>query len=311
MTFFKQISNYIVFFIIFGLWTTWRNSKYFWLLQIYSCTLIIAAFVLNFASVLMDEFSESLSLSSTISTLSLITILLTHLVIVIETPCKSIAQVLLIEKFTNVDRTFHTGLSVSIPYRKEMRKLFSHTFLLISVVFITTTTIWANSIYLHQTNNFMYSCMYSSCIMRLRLIQVLFFVYLVRSRLIWINRELIDIRNVSDTNQFDNENVDDKLTVYGRLIHFKQVYGELYEICQLINTIFGWSLLALFIQSFSDFTSNGYWLYLLLDENTTIEFNIYTVVICVFWLVLNVTILAPLTYFCASCSQHVRPCASY
>lgn len=99
--------------------------------------------------------------------------------------------------------------------------------------------------------------------MRLRCVQVLFFVYLLRSRLIHVNdkvKEILTVQNAhtADGNvMYDAKNIvfildtaNSKYSTYDRLLNLKQIYGELYEICELINVTFGWSLLAVVTQCF-------------------------------------------------------------
>lgn len=308
MTFFKHISNYIVVFIIFGLWSTWRNIQYKWLFRIYSIAIIIGIFCTHLPALFTDKIFGTSSLPLTISTISFGTIVLTHLIIAIETPFKRNAQLKLIEKFTQVDQTFNNGLSEVMPHKEQMQKLFFHTILYISIVLFITALIWVSSYYFQEIYDQMYFWTISSCIMRLRLIEILFFVYLVRSRLILINIELEGIQKSCEVSNYVMKNVLDlsvfeKQMIYPRLIHIKTIYGDLYEICQLINTIFGWSLLALVTQSFADFIANGYWLFLLFDGNPYI--TISTLIMCICLIALDTCALGPLTYFCSSCLHHV------
>lgn len=318
MTFFKHISNYILVFIFFGLWSTWRNSQYTkcskWLFQIYSITIIIGILCAYSRIILTNQIFGTSSLQLTISTISFGTIILTHLAIAIETPFKRNIQAQLIEKFTHVDETFNFGLNIIIPYREEMHKMFLHISFHILIVSFITAMIWVYSYYLGEVHDHMYFCMFSSCIMRMRLIQVLFFVCLVRSRLIFIVKELKDIKEACDVNKYETENVVDlnvfdKQTPYERLIHLKEIYGNLGEICQLINGIFGWSLLALVTQSFIDLITNGYWLFLLFDDNPYVRIDAAPLCICL--ILLDICVLGPLTYFCSSFSQHVSVCVGY
>lgn len=58
-------------------------------------------------------------------------------------------------------------------------------------------------------------------------------------------------------------------TPYSELMILKDVYGYIWDITNLINDTFGWSLLAVATQNFIEFTCNGYWLFLAMDSGTT------------------------------------------
>lgn len=53
---------------------------------------------------------------------------------------------------------------------------------------------------------------------------------------------------------------------YTELMTLKDVYGYVWDITNLINDAFGWSLLAVATQNFIEFTCNGYWLFLATDN---------------------------------------------
>lgn len=154
--------------------------------------------------------------------------------------------------------------------------------------------------------------------MRLRCVQVLFFVCLMRARLILISdkiKEILDTKNAqtSNTNHFEAANdvrnivfvLDTsaaKCTIYDKLLNLKQIYGELYEISETINISFGWSLLAVITQCFIDFTSNSYWTFLALEQPVP-DFD--NAVNCISLLVPIVIILSVMAYYCSSCSRYV------
>lgn len=114
--------------------------------------------------------------------------------------------------------------------------------------------------------------MYSVFIMRLRSMQVLVFVLLLRSRIDLINSKVkeillahnrqMDPKSTRWTSASDGKQViflldvsTNYLSTYDRLLYIKQIYGELYEICEWINMTFGWSLLAIITQCFIEFTT--------------------------------------------------------
>lgn len=136
-----------------------------------------------------NQFFEQTTLSSTISTGLFITVLIAHLIITIETFVRCCSQLALAQNFSLVDRMFHTKLLICIPYRKEKWDFFIRNSTLVKIFVIVYTVAEVRVI------NFLYCLMYSNWILHLRAIQVLFFVYLVRSRLFLIDKEITDVRS--------------------------------------------------------------------------------------------------------------------
>lgn len=119
MAFFEQMRLYFIFFIFFGLWSTWQNNKYRSLLRVYSACCVQQEF-LSFVSVIYSyNIFENNSLSATIANWLYIIDSLTHVVIVFESLYKRKAQLQLIRKFCSVDELFRNKLGITIPYRRE------------------------------------------------------------------------------------------------------------------------------------------------------------------------------------------------
>ncbi|XP_055326596.1 gustatory receptor 23a-like [Sitodiplosis mosellana] len=119
--------------------------------------------------------------------------------------------------------------------------------------------------------------MYSNTLMRLRPIQVLLFVYLLRTRLILINEELktihaAAIRKSNGISQTQSKRrhrnrPSEELSINCRLITLKHIYSALNESFELINEAVGWSMVAFTMQTFVEFTCNCYWGYVCLYED--------------------------------------------
>lgn len=308
MEFFEEKRNYIVCFLFFGLWSTWNKSKYTILFKIYSIFLLSLVFGSFFSAIIFNQFFEHLTLSATVATFLFITILLAHLIIVIESLYKSNLQEKLIKKFSFVDQMLSTEMGKRLPYCQEKRNLFVQNCMIVSTVFLLKISVVVYTYYRDTPLNFMYTAMYSSWIIRLRSLQVLFFVYLIRNRLIMINDELINFRNHSNQKPSlrfvgNSENCNPKLLEFERLVNIKIIFKNLCDICELVSRAFGMSLLAIFTQSFIDFTCNCYWVFYTL-ENTPSDYG--AILMCISFLIQNIVTLIILTFYCSSCSHHVR-----
>lgn len=308
--FFKLFRNYIVFFIIFGLWSTWENSRYKWQLRVYSNLLIVTVLFAYLSAVFMNQFFESFSLATSIATTVFYTLLFAHLVIAIETSLKTKIQIILLKKLSLIDQLFKRNLNIYMQYPKQKQSLFLMNLLMVSIILSAKGGIFIYVYCQQETYNFFFSSMYSDWMMRLRSIQLIFFAYILQTRLSLINNELVNLKN--ECNSFSPgssfvaiENPNIKRRIFCRIIALKQCYGELYGVCTLINTLFGYSLLAIITQHWIDFTANCYWLFQVYSfSNGTFENE--TLVISFFYVSPNIMILYALIYFCSSCSKQVR-----
>lgn len=190
----------------------------------------------------------------------------THLTIIVESICKKGCQAKLIENLSLCDYIFKTNLHNSFQYRKEKREIFTRGSILISITFLVKIIIATYAWRQKLEFAFMYPVVYSIFILRLRPIQITFFVYLLRNRLILIIEELKNIQSMLSTQCNDvsqakpdvchTENDSTFIRqLPDRLISLKRIYTELYDSCEQLNQAFGWSITIITMQVFVDFTS--------------------------------------------------------
>lgn len=317
-TFFDEMRGFIVVYLVFGLWPAWKNNKYKWLLIIYSFFSIILVFIIFVSAVFVNKILEYRSLSAAVDYSFFCSISITHFIIVLQSLIQRKFQMKLINKFTHVDRLFHTKLHVRISYRNERRILFLRFVLMLSTFIGIKTGLMIHLYAGNSLNSFWFHCLYSVWIARLRSVQVLCFVHLLRARLILVNdkiKEILTTRNLYTGIANDGHSIFNtrnpvsildksmpKFSIYDRLLNLKEIYGELYEICELINITYGWSLLAIITQCFIDFTSNSYWTFLALEQTPAI---ITTAIDSISLLIPVVIVLSLLAYYCSSCARYV------
>lgn len=315
ISFFEEMRIFIGIFLLFGLWPTWQTTRYKYVLIVYSIFSISIVFGIFLSAIYINKVLEDNTLSTAVAYSFLLSILATHLIIVLQSLFYRKSQMKLIQKFSNVDRLFSTKLQISMSYQKEKTAMFIRFSSLLFAFVSIKVALMFHLHYSGRLSNFWYHCLFSIWIMRLRCVQVLFFVYLMRARLILISDKVKEIlaAKTNNTNQFDiigdTRNIvfvldtsAAKYSVYDRLLSLKQIYGELYEICELINNQFGWSLLAIITQCFIDFTSNSYWTFLALEQQKP---DIGNAINCVSLLIPIVIILSLMAYYCSSCSRYV------
>lgn len=316
--FFKQMRGFIVFFLVFGLWPIWINNKYKWLLIIYSIFSILFVFVIFVSAIFIHKVLESNLLSTAVAYSCLYSVLITHLIIVVQSLVQREFQLKLIQKYAYVDRLFHTKLQVLISYNDELRILLFRFVVMLSTFVGIKMAMVINLSGAGIFNSFWSHCLYSIWITRLRCVQVLCFVHLLRARLILINDKIKEILMACNShagiannwcpisNARNTTFILDKsmpnMSIYDRLANLKEIYSELYAICELINETYGWSLLAIIAQCFIDFTSNSYWTFLALEQTTV---GVSTAIIAISLLIPTVIVMGLLVCYCSSCSRCV------
>lgn len=317
--FFDEFRGFIGFFLIFGLWPCWRwqNSKYKCCLIIYSIGLICFIGCIFFFAIFMNIELSSHALSSIVEYSFLWSVLFTHLVILLEVLINRNAQMRLIQKITYADFLFKHRLQLVICYRDEKRAIFKRFAVLIFISISVRAILTVHLYYQNRINNIWYECMCSVWILRLRFLQIIFFVFFLRNRLNLLKEKLKEML-VSQSFYADNSNrwrffrdaskvfvLDSsivKRSSYNLLLNLKQIYGELYEISELISLTFGWSLLAIVAQNFIEFIGNSYWIFLSLGKS---KIDLEHLADSISLLIPITVMLGTMVYYCSSCSRYV------
>lgn len=234
--------------------------------------MLLVVFICISALFILRIFDDS-TLSVAVAYSFVLSGLMAHLIIVAQAFFYRNEQQRLVTKFAYVDELLQKKLRVKIAYDKEKQEILVRILAISFALFAIKIAFFAHMYYRDAfLVNFWLHCMYSVFIMRLRCIQVLVFVLLLRSRINLINRKVKEIllthnrhMGLSSTRWTSASNGKEVIflldvstkyhSTYDRLLCIKQIYGELYEICEWINMTFGWSLLAIVTQCFVDFTS--------------------------------------------------------
>lgn len=311
---FDEIRSFIAFLRIFGLWPSCPNSRCKVFFVIYSLVhigLIICIFWISFY---VKKGFDGHSLSSIVQYMFLSSILLTNFAVILEAFINRNAQMRLIEKISYADWLLKNKLQLIISYREEKHAIFIR----LPILFIVLISMRASFVFYlsHRSRaSDFWLQLYSIWILQLRVIQIIFFVHLLRTRLRLVREKLKEVlmpqylsgkskdgwhffRDTSTIFVLDASST--KQTLYNRLVNLKQIHGELYEISELINITFGWSLLTIIAQSFIDFTANSYWIYLAIEKSDfLLVFDCLTVLLPI------IILLVIMIYYCSSCSRYV------
>lgn len=307
MTFFEHMRCYFSIFIIFGLWSTWNNNSAH---KQYLRTCSITSFLFVFGSfalaIIRDKFYKFSKLSDVVSNCLLVLIYLTHFVIVFESIIRKKYQLKLIEQIIWVDNLLYTNLGINISYQKEKYEIFIRMLILISPDVFVKCAILGAVLFLDITYLHFFFTIYSNLVIQLKLFQMLFFVYVLKSRLNIINKELIVMR-MNDISNLDAESENntgleyqatDNPWIFNRILSLKLVFTQLSNICDQIQCIFGWSLLIIVIQIFTLSTFQCYWAFVQLS-------NTVGMISDLIFIVPILLTLGALAFHCDSCTQQV------
>lgn len=252
----EEMSPFVVIFQLFALFPFSQNVLLSIILKLYSTAsllLIVAIFVLAFfVFPIMDE-SESLSLL--VGGLVFIGLLVTHFLNIFQAFTSRNEQLEIYQKFDEIDFLLQNQLLVNINYRKLRNRLFIKYFIILAIVLsIHVASIASVIISAYNVRYYLY-LIWPILIVRLRCIQNMFYVDLIKDKLSLMNQKLEDIikRNrdkmafvlFADKLQKFDQKKDSKSSLYDQVMTLKQIYGKVWDISNLINDCFGWSLLAI------------------------------------------------------------------
>lgn len=283
---------YFVIFILLGLWTPHQVFKQRSLVHLFSLFSIAVSLLCLFLGIFFNKLYEFNGLSNVVANFLYILIIFTHFAIVCESIYRHKIQVSLIEKQSMIDGLILTKFGYQIPYQREKWKTFAHIMALLSIQLIIRMPYEFITYHFEISYKFSDFVRYSQFIVFARLIQMWFFVYLLRARLKLVLQELIKIREEKELNP--------ALLVYDKMLAIRQIYGLLYDMCMEIETTFGWSMLMTVVYFFIRFTFNCYWAFVSLSHRNIIEtfINLET-------LLSDFVTISMLSFYCSSCYQKV------
>lgn len=250
-----EMLGFIKVFQLFSLFPYSPNPIANILLKFYSALSILAV-VAIFCSAffLYPVLEDSSSLSLLVGGLVFNGLLLTHVINILQAFTSRLDQTMIYQKFDEIDYMLQNQLLVNINYSKLRQRLILKYFIIMAVVLaIHTTSIVAVTInglffryYLHL--------IITIAIIRIRCIQNMFYVDLIKEKLNLMNQKLEEIISknrdkmafilcADKLQKFDKK--DGKTSLYDQLMTLKQIYGKIWDVSNLINDCFGWSLLAI------------------------------------------------------------------
>lgn len=305
--FIREFRSFIIFFYLFGLAPISDNQRLRYILYINSFFQISLITYIFTSVTFLQSAAEESALSTIVNYLFLAGITSTHLIIMLQAFFARKEQFSLLKTFAEADVLLKKKLKYKSRYAHERHSIWLK-FLIFATVLFLVKACFIYRLYFSPYGEFWIPCYYSFFILRLRCLQILFYVFLLTHRLNVVS-ELLSEFTCSDTflceKQKDFFLLDPsiaKSSKFERLLHIKQIYGKLYDINGLINDSFGWSLLVMFAQNFIGFTSYGYWLFATINDKV-VDYNFAIICICLITpVIISITVL---TYSCNTCSNAV------
>ena len=205
-----------------------------------------------------EEIFDNTSIGIINDSLKFAAVLVAVYVIIIETLVNS-------EKFKNVYRKLHSfddkckSLHVNLKrYRVKMTKVFGIQFIFISLIQVFVETFVFFNI---EWTEFWSANIFLVTLCRMRHLQYVYFLHLIRSRIAILRDELAKIVHQSHRRVLSYENSLQEETL-DRLQIIKTAHGILWGLTFEINDIFTWSLTANLVQNFLQIGCDSYWAYL-------------------------------------------------
>lgn len=280
-------------------------------IQILTIVSFLIIFITFLSAVFINGFVRQNSIQGISGGLVFIAILIAHLIIIIQSYVTRRKQLQMIENISEIDNKLRQKLGTYCKSQQSYkRKVFTTFFVLMSTLIMAITLLALRNInYL-----FILQFVYPLIVIRVRCIQIIFYVDVLHDRLRIISDILRHFLNCEREMRHgaiktiyyyvtDNEGTVRRINrlEYVELLTLKQIYSLVWDTSCLLNDCFGWSLLVICIQYFLRLTANSFWLYILFtneltsDEQHDAMCDNLTIVI-IMWLLCN---------GCIKCTQSV------
>lgn len=319
--FYNEVKYIILLFQIFATAPFARQENRTLFMQMHSFASFLIISTIFSSALFITGFIRQNSLQSIVNGLIFIGVLITHFFIVIQSYVTRRKQLQIIENISIIDELLLQKLGKCPEHgeqgKRYNRNLFTILIVILSSIVISLILIMARKD--EQLLQYIFQMLYSLIVIRVRCIQIIFYVVVLRDRLKLIADQLIHIINCevqerekplhqiskigticfSGIRDVQNHNME--RLKYEQLLALKQIYSIIWDTSCLLNDCFGWSLLAIFTQYFVRLTTNGYWLFIIFANQWDDKEKLDTIVDVITIL----TILWLLCYGCYRCTKSV------
>lgn len=312
--FYKEIRHIILLFQLFSIAPFAQTANQTLLMQLHSFTAVLILLTICTTAVFITGLVRQNSLQAIVGVLIFVAEIIAHAVIIIQSYTTRHQQLKIIENINAIDEHFQRKLSKTVEYDGQLKRYYIKVFGMFGVMLATLFAIillmlLRNDEYLLT---FLLQICYSMIVIRVRCIQIIFYVDVLNDRIkmvnnafgILIKRESERLKVISTFNQ--NFEVHQQKTTdldYVELQALKKIYCRIWDNICLINDCFGWSILAICTQYFIHLTTHGYWLFLAL-ANQLPQYQIVQSSIDI------VTVLFIMWMLCSACYNSTQSVSS-
>jgi len=225
------------------------------MLKIYSLLNFgVTVFIFISAFSIFPVLENDNSLSLLVGGLVFVGVLLTNLMNIAQAFFSVNQQTEIYRKFDQIDMMLANQLLIHTDYKKIRRQLIiKYTLMLLVLLGIHVVSIVSVTIYGVAFSYYVHLIIPVGAI-RLRCIQNMFYVDLINEKLKSMNQKLNDMINRNHDKmayilfshklqKFDVKEKKISSSLYEQIITLKQIYGKIFDVSNLINDVFGWSLL--------------------------------------------------------------------
>lgn len=194
----------------------------------------------------------------------------------------------------DVDKSFKFNLMLTINYGKLRIKYLTKN-ALISLILILIRCYFLVHLMYHTDGDFRFywfHCVQYLLVSKIRCIQTAFYGDILNDRIVLIHEKLAAIEKTKIHSQ----------KILREIICLRKIYAMIYDVSELINYSFGWSMLVITVTFFVDFVTMSY-LYLLVVQDIVATDNR---IIALVGLVTTLIPLLNLCYSCGRCADNVN-----
>lgn len=241
----EEMSRFVLTFQVLSIFPFSSNPLGYIVLKFYSLlSVIIIGLIFTSAFLIFPALHDSQDLSLLVGGLVFNGLLITHLINILQAFTSRSDQVMIYQKFDEIDYMLQNQLLVNINYQKLRQKLYFKYFIIMSIII----AVHATSIISASINELFFSyyvhLILPIFIIRCRCIQNMFYVDLIKEKLSLVNRKLDELikKNrdkmafVLMADKLQNFNKKDARTsLYDQLMSLKQIYGKIWDVSNLVN----------------------------------------------------------------------------
>lgn len=278
--FVKEIHYIILLFQIFAIAPITLKKRNPLFIQMFSFVSLLIILIIVSSVIFINDFFEHKSIVNIVNYLIFSSILLTNLIIVVQSYVTRNKQLNIVKNILAIDEILLQKLEKYLKYTEQRKRFNQKVF---GLFFVWTFMLVYTVVLMFLRYTFidfvlMMQFIYPLLMIRVRCIQIIFYADVLHARLKTISDILIYIINcerdvhestvktiyVSEKMEPNMENIE-----YVELVSLKKIYSLLWDTNCLMNDCFGWSLLLIYTQYFLRLTADCYFLYLIFIKALT------------------------------------------